>query len=108
LEHGSIFTSSPLPENPPKRYCVENVQKNYLSLLFVEWKTEILVLPAGSAAYTLSTEVGSFTPRFRKKSVYYWPASSPLLSASWKKCANLCVNITIVAPRFPIENEKKL
>jgi hypothetical protein len=26
LEHGSIFTSDPTPENPPKRYFVENVQ----------------------------------------------------------------------------------
>jgi len=34
LEHGSIFTSGPKPENPPKRYSVENVQKNYVSLLF--------------------------------------------------------------------------
>jgi hypothetical protein len=28
LEHGSIFTSGPTPENPPKRYLVANVQKN--------------------------------------------------------------------------------
>jgi tRNA C32,U32 (ribose-2'-O)-methylase TrmJ len=34
LEHGSIFPSGPKPENPPKRYSVENVQKNYVSLLF--------------------------------------------------------------------------
>ena len=34
LEHGSIFPSGPTPENPPKRYLVENVQKNYLPLLF--------------------------------------------------------------------------
>jgi hypothetical protein len=34
LEHGSIFTSGPKPENLPKRYSVENVQKNYVSLLF--------------------------------------------------------------------------
>jgi hypothetical protein len=33
LAHGSIFTSGPTPENPPKRSSVENVQKNYLSLL---------------------------------------------------------------------------
>jgi len=26
LEHSSIFTSDPTPENPPKRYFVENVQ----------------------------------------------------------------------------------
>jgi len=31
---GSIFTPGPTPENPPKRYCVANVQKNYISLLF--------------------------------------------------------------------------
>jgi hypothetical protein len=41
LEHGSIFTSGPMPENPPKRYFVENVQMNYHSILFVERKTEI-------------------------------------------------------------------
>jgi len=34
LEHGSIFPSGPKPENPPKRYSVENVQRNYVSLLF--------------------------------------------------------------------------
>jgi hypothetical protein len=34
LEHGSIFPSGPTPENPPKRYSAENVQKNYVSLLF--------------------------------------------------------------------------
>jgi hypothetical protein len=27
-EHGSIFTHSPVPWNSPKRYLVENVQKN--------------------------------------------------------------------------------
>jgi hypothetical protein len=41
LEHGSIFTSGPMPENPLKRYFVENVQMNYHSVLFVERKTEI-------------------------------------------------------------------
>jgi hypothetical protein len=33
-ERGSIFTPGPMPENPPKRYLVANVQQNYLSLLF--------------------------------------------------------------------------
>jgi hypothetical protein len=28
FEHGSIFTHGPVPWNPPKRYLVENVQKN--------------------------------------------------------------------------------
>jgi hypothetical protein len=27
-KHGSIFTHGPVPWNPPKRYLVENVQKN--------------------------------------------------------------------------------
>jgi len=42
FELGSIFTPGPGPENPPKCYSVENVQENYLSLLFVERKVETL------------------------------------------------------------------
>jgi hypothetical protein len=53
LTHGSIFTSSPRPENPPKRYAVENVQKNYLSLLSEAAKSGNAdnCLPACSAAF---------------------------------------------------------
>jgi hypothetical protein len=39
LENGSIFTSGPTPENPPKRYLVANVQKNYLGILFAATKS---------------------------------------------------------------------
>jgi hypothetical protein len=46
VERGSIFTPGPVPENPPKRYLVENVQENYLSLLFVERKVETLFCEA--------------------------------------------------------------
>jgi hypothetical protein len=55
LEHGSIFTSGPTPENPPKRYFVENVQMNYLL--------------ADCAAYIPATEFGGFTPRFGKRAI---------------------------------------
>ena len=34
LAHGSIFTSDPTPENTAKRSSVENVQENYIHLLF--------------------------------------------------------------------------
>jgi hypothetical protein len=44
--HGSVFTSGPVSENPPKRYVVENVQENYLSLLCVERKVETLFCEA--------------------------------------------------------------
>jgi hypothetical protein len=53
LEHGSIFTYSPVLWNPPKRYLVENVQKNYLSVLSAPAKSGNARngLPAGSAAF---------------------------------------------------------
>ncbi len=53
LEHGSIFTHSPVLWNPPKRYAVENVQKNYLSILSEPAKGGNAGngLPAGSAAF---------------------------------------------------------
>ena len=46
VERGSIFTPGPVSENPPKRYVVENVQENYLSLLCVERKVETLFCEA--------------------------------------------------------------
>jgi len=38
-ELGSIFTSGPAPENPPKCYAVDNVQKNYSPFLLHGWKS---------------------------------------------------------------------
>jgi hypothetical protein len=34
MELGSTFTSGPWPVNPPKRYAVANVHKNYSAFLF--------------------------------------------------------------------------
>jgi hypothetical protein len=59
VELGSIFTSGPAPGNPTKCYSVENVQKNYLSLLFVGRKAEMLVLPAGSAPFIPAHKCGA-------------------------------------------------
>lgn len=35
LQHGRVFPHGPAPWNPAKRDSVENVQKNYLCILFV-------------------------------------------------------------------------
>ncbi len=59
-ELGSIFTPVPAPGNPPKCYLVANVQRNYLSLLFVKRKVEIPVLPSGSTAFIPVHECGAF------------------------------------------------
>jgi hypothetical protein len=46
-EHGRVFTHGPAPWNPSKRDLVENVQQNFLRILFVLRKAEIPILPAG-------------------------------------------------------------
>jgi hypothetical protein len=38
-ERGSIFTPDPLSGNPPKRYLIANVQKNYVPILLVVRKS---------------------------------------------------------------------
>jgi hypothetical protein len=45
LEHGSIFPSDPTPENPPKRYFVENVQENSYLFFLRGAKVELLTPP---------------------------------------------------------------
>jgi hypothetical protein len=61
FERGSIFTSGPVRENPPKRYVVENVHsKNYLSLLAQGAKNGNCSPPAGGAAYIPRSKAGAF------------------------------------------------
>jgi hypothetical protein len=67
FERGSIFTSGPVPENPPKRFLVENVHsKNYLSLLAQGAKNGNCFPPAGSAAYIPGSNDRGLSPRFGK------------------------------------------
>jgi hypothetical protein len=69
LEHGSIFTHSPVLWNPPKCSSVENVQKNYLSLLSTPATSGKALngLPAGSAAFIPVAEARGLSPRFGKE-----------------------------------------
>jgi hypothetical protein len=62
LEHGSIFTHSPVLWNPPKRQLVAHVQKNYLSLLSVTAKNGNARngQPEGSAAFSHGAKARAF------------------------------------------------
>jgi hypothetical protein len=60
FELGSIFTPGPVPENPPKCYAVENVQKNYLSLLFGERKVEMLFCLRAARLSSPGVNAGAF------------------------------------------------
>lgn len=53
LGHGSTITHIPALRNPPKRYTIENVKKNYLVILFEPAKSGNAgnALPVGSTAF---------------------------------------------------------
>ena len=66
LERGSIFTRSPALWNPPKRYSVENVQKNYSSILSEDTKSGNCSPPAGGAAFKPRSNDRGLSPRLGK------------------------------------------
>jgi hypothetical protein len=66
LEHGRVFPHSPALWNPAKPDLVENVQKNYCSILFVGREAEAAVRPSSNAAIIPAHECGGLSPRFGK------------------------------------------
>jgi hypothetical protein len=68
LQHGRVFTHGPSPWNPSKRDSVENVQKNYTSILLHGWKSGNEQPACGRRTFhPLGSKPGAFRREYGKR-----------------------------------------